>query len=249
MQRLLIADTSEEFCAALEEALCNTFDIRLCSEGNRAVELMRSFRPDIVYLDMMLPGMDGIGILENTIRADIHPVVLAAVHHISDYLWNCLNKLGVCYAMRKPCTVETVAARLVDMQTESSRICEDPASAADSVQRLLTALGLKTTRGGYGCICVALQLERQHPGQAVTKSLYPAIAAKCGGTVNRVEKAMRDAIRQAWDSRDDRVWQRYFPINCREGKCPSNGVFISRLAAYLLNGYTVIELPETERSA
>lgn len=249
MQKLLIADISEEFCAALEEALCDTFDIRLCNEGNRALELMKSFRPDIVFLDMMIPGMDGIGILENAIQANVRPAVLAAVHHVSDYLWNCINKLGVAYAMRKPCSVETVAARLMDMRTESRRICEDPVVTVDPIKSILVSLGIKISRGGYTCLCAAIQIERRDPGQAVTKSLYPAIAAQCGGTWTRVDKAMRDAIKQAWYRRDNAVWQRYFPRCCREEKCPTNGEFISGIATYLINGHTVIELSGSDRSA
>ena len=65
------------------------------------------------------------------------------------------------------------------------------------------------------------------PGQSVTKELYPAVAALCGGTAVQVERSMRSAIAAAWVRGDEQLWQMYFP---GEAERPTNTSFISRLA-------------------
>ena len=242
MQKLLIADTSEEFCASVAEILCDSFDIRLCSEGNRALELMRSFRPDIVFLDVTLPGLDGATVLETAVSEGIDPVVLAAVSHLSDYLSFSLNRLGVGFVVRKPYMPKVIANRLVDMRNETCRVHNNPIMAEDPIKRILVDLGIRTNRAGYECLYASLEIAQRDPGQAITKMIYPAVAAKCGGNSNRVEKAMRDVIKQAWDNRNDRIWQRYFPEYCNKNECPKNREFISLIAAYLLHGEMVTEL-------
>lgn len=62
--KLLIADAGEEFRLALEERLHNTYTICGSGEGNEAMALLRSFRPDVMILDLMLPGLDGITLLQ-----------------------------------------------------------------------------------------------------------------------------------------------------------------------------------------
>lgn len=243
MQKLLIADTSEEFCASVADILRDSFDIRLCSEGNRALELMRSFRPDIVFLDVTLSGLDGIAILEKAVSEGINPIVLAGVSHISDYICYSLNKLGVAYLVRKPYMPGAIANRITDMRTECAYIHCNPLVAEDAIKSILVSLGIRPKRVGYECLYVALEIAQKNPGQAITKVLYPAVAAKCGGNPNRVEKAMRDAIKQAWSDRDDRIWRRYFPGFCAKNACPGNSDFISMVARCLLNGGVLTELP------
>lgn len=242
MQKLLVADASEEFCALVADILSDAFDIRLCSEGNRALELMKSFHPDIVFLDMTLPGVDGVAILENVISEGIHPVVLAAVSHLSDYLCFSLNKLGVGYVVRKPYMASVIAKRLTDMNIERRHIHCSPIVEEDPVKSILVQLGIRTKRTGYKCLYAALEIAQRDPGQAITKVIYPAVAAKCGGNSNSVEKAMRDVIKQAWDNRDDRVWRRYLPEFCTKNECPKNHEFIAGIATYLLHGDLVTEV-------
>ena len=60
--------------AALSEMLTivlrqEGFDSRVCATGDRALSEMRDYRPDVVLLDLMLPGKDGIDVCRE-IRAE-----------------------------------------------------------------------------------------------------------------------------------------------------------------------------------
>lgn len=52
------ADIREVTQIALEEI--GGFALNVCESGLEALEKMQNFRPDLILLDMMMPGMDGI---------------------------------------------------------------------------------------------------------------------------------------------------------------------------------------------
>lgn len=236
MQKLLIADSSEEFIQALAGSLGDIFQIRVCTEGDRALELIKSFCPDIVCLDLMMPGMDGLSILEQVAEAGFRPAVLALSRHISDYSWSRLNRLSVSYVMKTPCALQTVIHRISDISLDLIREESRHPIVCNTAEGLLMTLGVPSGRRGFKCLRVAIPTMMRDLGQPITKVVYPAVAAKCGGTALGVERAMRTAIDTAWQNRDESVWRLYFPSHVEKNECPSNMEFILRLAKCLLSG-------------
>src|SRR5438477_5373388 len=63
MTRLLIADDHPAYRRGLELMLVDTADIEIVGEaetGERAVELATSLAPDVILMDLRMPGLDGI---------------------------------------------------------------------------------------------------------------------------------------------------------------------------------------------
>ena len=61
------------------------FDTQVAADGGKGVELFRSFRPDLVLLDIMLPVMDGWSVLRKIREGDKTPVImLTAKGELSD---------------------------------------------------------------------------------------------------------------------------------------------------------------------
>ena len=52
------------------------FDTQVAADGGKGVELFRSFRPDLVLLDIMLPVMDGWSVLKKIREGDKTPVIM-----------------------------------------------------------------------------------------------------------------------------------------------------------------------------
>ena len=78
MIRLLIVDNSALMRKLLEGIFIEEgdFDIRLARNGNEALELVRAFDPQVVTLDVQMPGMDGLTCLSQIMIEAPRPVVM-----------------------------------------------------------------------------------------------------------------------------------------------------------------------------
>ncbi len=229
--RLLIAEGNDAVRTALADMLRGSYQVRCCAEGNAARELLRTFRPDMLVLDLMLPGYDGISLLQWAAGEDLRPVVLATSKYANDYIVDAVARLGVAYLMLKPCDLGAMAARLGDL---SQRICPIRVSGPDlrtQVSSLLLSLGVPTKLRGYAYLREAVLLMAADPTQSITKVLYPEVAKRCACASTHVERSIRSAIGAAWSRRDDNLWRLYFyPDEVGGIPRPTNGEFISRLA-------------------
>jgi two-component system chemotaxis response regulator CheB len=76
--KLLIADDSALMRKTLQGVFQDEgdFDIRLARNGAEALELVRSFDPQVVTLDVQMPGMDGLACLGRIMIEAPRPVVM-----------------------------------------------------------------------------------------------------------------------------------------------------------------------------
>ncbi|MCC3280991.1 MULTISPECIES: MtrAB system response regulator MtrA [Arthrobacter] len=84
--RILVVDDDEALAEMIGIVLRNDgFDPVFCSDGAQALEIFRSTKPDLVLLDLMLPGIDGIEVCRQ-IRAesDLPIVMLTAKSDTAD---------------------------------------------------------------------------------------------------------------------------------------------------------------------
>lgn len=240
-RKLLIAEGAEDFRVALADALRGAYHVRQCSDGREALEQMRKFLPDIVVLDMMLPGLDGITILEMATSAGLRPVVLATTRYLSDYVLEAAERFQVGYLMMKPCDVRAAVARISDLSQRIRQPMITQPNPRNHVSNLLLALGVATKLKGYSYLREAILLMAKDPAQSVTKELYPAVGALCNADADNVERSCRSAIVSAWNNRDDQLWQLYFAADGSGMlKRPTNATFISRLADTLrMEAYSI----------
>ncbi len=68
--RILIVDDNPMNLAIMEEVLGDDYDILLAESGEAALEFASGFRPDLILLDIMMPGIDGYETCRR-LRADI----------------------------------------------------------------------------------------------------------------------------------------------------------------------------------
>jgi len=78
MRKLLIADCNEDYRTALAAALGSQYHVLCCRSGTEALALLYQEHPDIFVLDLMLPELDGLTLLERVSANGICPMVLAA---------------------------------------------------------------------------------------------------------------------------------------------------------------------------
>ena len=216
---------------ALAAELQGAYHVRCCGDGKEALSLLRSFVPDVLVLDLMLPELDGISLLQSAASAGLCPMVLVTSRFYNDYILGALGELSVGYMMRKPCDIPATAARIGDLSRHIRAPLITPPDPQTQVTNLLLSLNIPSKLRGYAYLREAIPRMMKDPDQPITKVLYPAVGAVFGCKGTHVERSIRSAIDTAWKQRDDRVWQRYFRVGS-DGVIPrpSNAAFISRLA-------------------
>ena len=76
-ERIAVIEDEPSIAASIAARLTSEgFDVETAGDGNEGVELCRSFRPDLVVLDLMLPGLDGLGVCREIQRDRRLPVLM-----------------------------------------------------------------------------------------------------------------------------------------------------------------------------
>ncbi len=115
--RVLIADDNKDFCSILSEYLSNQNDVEVvgvAKDGLEAVDLVAETLPDVLVLDIIMPQLDGLGVLEklNSVNLDKFPkiIVLSAVGQ--DKITQRAINLGADYYVVKPFDFEIFMKRI-----------------------------------------------------------------------------------------------------------------------------------------
>lgn len=195
---------------------------------------MHRFQPDILVLDLLIPGLDGISLLQSAAEAGICPMVLAIAPFQNDYILESMDRLHVEYLMTRPCDILHTVQRIDDLRR---RICPPAPSPRELRQRIsdaLIALHIPANLCGFSYLLEAIASVYQNPNQALTKELYPSLAAKFQNSSNNVERDIRTVIQAGWANRDSQSWQICFPPRA-DGQIPrpTNAQFIRRLVMLL----------------
>lgn len=76
-QKVLIVDDDNNIAELISLYLTKEcFDTMIVNDGNSAVEAFRTYNPDLILLDIMLPGMDGYEILRELRKTSSTPVIM-----------------------------------------------------------------------------------------------------------------------------------------------------------------------------
>ena len=87
------------------------FETKVAKDGGKGVELFRSFQPDLVLLDIMLPVMDGWSVLKKIRENDRTPVIMLTAKGETDDKVNGLE-MGADDYIVKPFEMKEVLARI-----------------------------------------------------------------------------------------------------------------------------------------
>lgn len=231
MKKILITMDSATQIQQLEEQLSGMFHVVVCNNGLDGLEILKEFEPDVVVVNLMLSGMDGISMLELAWDCGIRPQVIAITEHISDYIINALERMNVSCLFRGNCETCYLIARIIDVAQ-----WQDDSAQGKRFETILASLGFKMNTSGCKITQLALEKFAEDTTQKVTSELYPAVAAETDGSTTQVEKAIRDSIDCAWEERNERVWQMFFDAR-KNGRLikPSNREFLARIVRCVCN--------------
>ena len=256
---VLIADDNQDFAYTLSNYINDQEDmevIGIAKDGNEAVNLISTIKPEIVLLDVIMPHLDGLGVLEK-LSKNANPdqptiIMLSAVGQ--DKITQRAISLGAEYYVVKPFDIELLIKRIREIKfykpepqkdtfvTRDSKkmyIDVDPAKVGSDqnlealVTNLIHEVGVPAHIKGYQYLREAIMMVIKDIDviNQITKSLYPQIASKFNTTPSRVERAIRHAIEVAWGRGDQKTVEKIFgyTISASKGK-PTNSVFIAMIA-------------------
>lgn len=242
---ILVADDNRELVNLLHEYLDQQSDFGVVGtvhDGAQVLDCIRSTQPDVLILDMVLPNLDGMGILERLKReGGKKPKIIMLTAFGHEQITRQAAQLGADYFIIKPFDFTLLRDTI-------RRVCEQPAVVVSGsavplasspveedytakVSRILLDIGIPPHVKGYQYVreSILMVLQDRSLLGAVTKRLYPQVAEHFGTTSIRVERAIRHSIELAWDEHQQQ-FQRYGKW---EGRKPPNSEFIASIAEKL----------------
>lgn len=254
---VIIADDNKEFCNILNDYLLNQRDIvvtGIAKDGVEALKLIEEKKPDLVVLDIIMPHLDGLGVLERLNSMNINPmpriIVLSAVGQ--DKITQRAITLGADYYVVKPFDMDVFTKRIRQMfnntissgeetkktislidTTEIKFAKNEPTNLEQEITNIIHEIGVPAHIKGYMYLreAITMVVNNMELLSAVTKELYPSIAKKYNTTASRVERAIRHAIEVAWSRGQVETINKIFgyTIHNDKGK-PTNSEFIAMVA-------------------
>lgn len=252
--KLLIADSNHELLTQMKSFFDAKSDIELiatASDGMEASDKIRQYHPDVVLMDLVLPGLDGIGLLKamNSLPRAHRPVVMVMSGTKREHITNLCMQLGADYFMIKPCDNETLYERIKLLcipQLSQGNLHEiipaDGNSSGDrpsdraielTVTKTIHSVGVPANIKGYQYLrdAIIMSIKDTELINAVTKQLYPRVANRHNTSPSRVERAIRHAIEVACIRGNEEELYKLFgyTVSNNKGK-PTNSEFIAMIA-------------------
>ena len=228
--------------------------------GEDAIDMIVDTTPDIVLLDLIMPKVDGISVVEKVKSRKSIPkktafIFLSAVG--GEQMTEEAFQAGANYYLMKPFDKEILMNKIrhvgrlpirpvAGRTAKAALAAEEPGVSREEyirehletdITKMLHELGIPAHIKGYQYLrdAIALSVEDQEMISSVTKILYPAIAKKNQTTSSRVERAIRHAIEVAWGRGKMETIDEVFgyTVSTSKGK-PTNSEFIALIADKIL---------------
>ena len=248
-----IAEDNEQVLSKLNTAFQKDEEIRLvgtAKNGDEMCQLIQNREPDVVLLDLVMPGADGLSVMEkmqqnSRIQKVPRFIVMSAVNN--ENITTNAFRLGASYYILKPFDEDTLVNRIKLLGKEEAvstgRVFSvtsqcDPAKQEEKdleeqVTDMIHEIGVPAHIKGYQYLrdAILMCIQDMEMLNYITKVLYPAIAKKYQTTPSRVERAIRHAIEVAWSRGEISIIESIFGYTVNRGKGkPTNSEFIALIA-------------------
>jgi two-component system response regulator (stage 0 sporulation protein A) len=251
--QVLLADDNREFTHLLSEFIREQDDMEVVGvayNGNEVLRYMEQQRevPDVLILDIIMPHLDGLGVLEKLREMNLNPqpkiIMLTAFGQ--ENITQKAVQLGAAYYILKPFDMEVLTSRIRQLvMNQPTFIASSSPLKANvvplpktknldaNITSIIHEIGVPAHIKGYQYLREAITIVYNNIEilGAITKTLYPAIAEKYKTTPSRVERAIRHAIEVAWTrgNIDSISYIFGYTINISKAK-PTNSEFIAMVA-------------------
>lgn len=269
---VVIVDDNPMILNTLDEVISSEAGLSVigrADNGKDAIDMIKDTQPDVVLLDLVMPQMDGITVVENIKKKTSmlkNPafIILSAVG--GEQMTEEAFQAGANYFLMKPFDKDILVNKIRrigkrPVRPVPGKVLEAPLKAATpeeaamnreeymkehletDITKMLHELGIPAHIKGYQYLrdAISLVVWDREMMEAVTKILYPEIAKKNYTSSSRVERAIRHAIEVAWGRGSLEVIDELFGYTISTGKGkPTNSEFIALIADKICLDYKKI---------
>jgi DNA-binding NtrC family response regulator len=120
LPKLLAIDDEPQILEFIKDALADTkVEVFIANGAAEGLEAFRRIRPQIVLLDLMMPGVQGLEVLESLLDADPGTeVILMTAHYSTESAVEAIQK-GACDYFNKPLSLEKLRRRVGELVSEA----------------------------------------------------------------------------------------------------------------------------------
>ena len=260
-----IADDNEKIVKRLREIVGSDEELQVvgtAKDGEEAYEMIKNKEPDIVLLDIVMPKLDGLTVMDkikNDKNIKKHPAFIIITAIGREAIMEDAFSRGAEYYIMKPFDNRVVINRIKHTCCPETQKGNDvrkanayekkPDPEEQNLEGIVTdiihEIGVPAHIKGYQYLreAIIMSVTDMDMLNAITKILYPGIAKKYQTTPSRVERAIRHAIEVAWSRGKMDTIDELFGYTIHNGKGkPTNSEFIALIADKIRLEYKSREL-------
>lgn len=216
---VLIADDNSEFCKIMRDNINKAGDMQVigtAGDGKAAIKMIHELEPDIILLDIIMPRLDGIGVLEEIRTAKSLKKSLICVFTAigGDIVVRKALELGADFYIMKPFDTDVLLTRIRQLYKEK---CSDDKNSGyfvsgnqnystpymhnteQIITDLIKSIGVTPNLSGYIYLREAVMLAVSQPDRMknISKCIYPELAREHCTNVRNIDRAIRCAMLSA----------------------------------------------------
>lgn len=253
--KVLVCDDNRKFSSVVCNFLASQSDVEVVDtavNGKEAYDKIIENEPDIVLLDVVMPELDGLGVIEKLVNNSVEkmPKIILQSAISQEFVIREALELGAYCFMLKPYELTSLLDRMRTAYRDNSVLTNNFSIPAYDIEyspvknnfdydteievtNLMHRVGIPANISGHHYLREAILMVVEDRGlvTGITKELYPEVANKHNTTPAKVERSIRHAIEVCWlKGRIDILEEAFgYTINPERGK-PTNSEFIAMIA-------------------
>lgn len=250
--KILLADDNADFISILSQYLSSIDDFEITGIMNNGVDAFQAIlqdTPDVVILDIVMPQLDGLGVLKrfNDTKAKKRPKFIIISSIGEDNIIQEAISLGATYYYLKPFNIDDMVLRIKQITRKKSVYLTNSSvinltNAEDKnyekkIREVLGNLEVPIHLKGYQYLMYAINivLEDLTSINSVHKIIYSKVASAFHTTVSRVERSIRNAIEITWSTGNLKYIDLLFSDKEYKQTRPTNAEFIIKIVDTINN--------------
>lgn len=241
--RICVADDNEYISKSLGRMLSSNpklYVAKICKNGKEVIETINNQEIDVLLVDIIMPYLDGIGVLEKLdeeYKCGIiskKPIIILISAIVHDNLKFNIFDLGVNYYMHKPLQYEILEQRIIELyEGDETR---HKLEIKKQVAQKLHELEIFPNLNGYKYIeqSIEMLIENNLQQRNFRKDIYSKFVDEEKIPMYKIEKAINNAIVTSWNKDREKLLE-LFPAKVYEKKNPSARVFLTTIAEEIIN--------------